>query len=173
MRSCPFSSPSPIPPPPPSSLFHRVWKRSIAVEANVKLAIQGKGSSKDKEKEEEQLLSGLPEHEHLKQPLHVRVESVSSPLRAWENMQRAINMLTPLMTSENEGSDAPATSVGANGVVRAVLGGRMQRVPPRPVPVPYTPYAHYPHPRYGMMSSGFGKVPSRGRGRGRPRGRPY
>jgi len=151
--------------------------KRIAQEANVKLAIQGKGSSKDKEKEEEQLLSGSPEFEHLKQPLHVRVESVSSPLRAWENMQRAINMLTPLMTSENEGSDAPTTAVGANGVVRAVLGARMPRATPRPAPLaPNSPYAYYPAPPwdYGMMRSGFGKVPpSRGRGRGRPRGRPY
>lgn len=168
--------------------------REIAGVANVKLAIQGRGSSKtDDIEEEEKLIDGKTQNEHLKEPLHVRVESCSFPSRAWRNMQYAIDMLVPHMTTQPS-AEAVANAAAAVATAamnkqnraesRPSLGPKAPRYeeydyygeyddyyagyaapPPRARPRPYDPYVMMP-----------GKVhdPSRGRGQGRGRagGRP-
>jgi hypothetical protein len=76
--------------------------KQISMETNVKLSIRGKGSSKEKnpEKEKELAESGKPEFEHLKEPLHVRVDSIGHPSKVWISMQRALDMLGPLVVPD-------------------------------------------------------------------------
>jgi len=131
--------------------------KRIALEANVKIAVQGRGSMKDKEKEQELLNGGSAEHEHLRHPLHVSVETKAPPARAWANMQRALNQLMPLASADG------ATMPAAPPVVP--MRGRLYR-PGAPY---YLPLARYPptayaHP-YAMRASSFGKMRGRGRGR--------
>jgi len=173
--------------------------REIAATANVKLAIQGRGSSKiDDLAEEEKLIDGTSQNEHLKEPLHVRIESHTYPSRAWRNMQWAIDMLVPHLTTN------PSAEVTANAeaALEAANEKAMQRrslqdpyyagYPPvakpvigAPRPPRYNPYtaamAADPYDPYAIGHSlasgryGAGKVhdPNRGRGfgRGAPRGR--
>jgi len=142
--------------------------KSVAMEANVKVAICGKGSTKDKSKEEELIGQGA-EYEHLKDPLHVKIESTSPPSRAWANMQHAVELLQPLLTpDDNFSAGFPSPSP------RGVDSGYYSHVPRPPLHRPY-PYrmmsaaSIYPH---ALRASGFGKIRGRARGRG-GRGRPY
>lgn len=135
--------------------------KRIALESNVKIAVQGKGSSKDKDNEEALVQEGSPENAHLALPLHVTVETTATPNRAWGNMQRAINMLIPLTRADGAGSlpPPPTRGIGARG-----------RPYHRPAPY-YAPY-YPPAPPYGypypMRASSFGKMRGRApRARGR------
>jgi len=147
--------------------------KRVAMEANVKVAICGRGSTKDKSKEKELIGQGA-EYEHLKEPLHVKIESTSPPSRAWANMQHAVELLQPLLTPDDDVSAGiPSPSP------RGVDTGYYSRVPRPPL---HRPVLAHPYP-YRMMSatsiypnalrpSGFGKIRGRARGRG-GRGRPY
>lgn len=53
--------------------------------------------SRDKNKEHELLESGAPEYQHIREPLHVRVESHGPCKQVWTNMAAAMEALAPYM----------------------------------------------------------------------------
>jgi len=137
--------------------------KRIALESNAKIAVQGKGSIRDKDHEEVLMQDGSPENAHLALPLHVTVETTAAPNRAWANMQRAVNMLIPLTRADGAGLPPPPPPASRGLGLR----GRPYH---RPAPY-YAPY-YPPAPPYGypyaMRASGFGKMRGRGpRARGR------
>jgi len=71
--------------------------KKLCTETNTRMAILGRGSTKEKAKEEELLGSGLPEYQHIREPLHVRVESHGPFKQVWTNMAAAIDSLAPYM----------------------------------------------------------------------------
>jgi len=141
--------------------------KRVAMEANVKVAICGKGSTKDKSKEKELIGQGA-EYEHLKDPLHVKIESTSPPSRAWANMQHAVELLQPLLTpDDNFSAGIPSPSL------RGVDTGYYSHVPRPPLHRPALPHPYpyrmmsatsiYPH---ALRASGFGKIRGRARAEG-------
>jgi len=121
--------------------------KKIALETKTRIAILGQGSAKKNMNVQELIESGDPAHMHLKEPLHVRVESYGGCQHVWANMAKAMEQLLPFMTPD-ETYQPPQPMYGGYG------GGYGD------------PYA------YGGYEGGF--PPARGRGRGRggpPRGR--
>jgi len=135
--------------------------KKIALETKTRIAILGQGSAKKNTNVQELVESGDPSHLHLKEPLHVRVESYGGCQHVWANMAKAMEALMPFMTPD-ETYTPPAPMYGG-------YGG-------------YDPYAYpaYPEQAYppppprgrGMRARGRGEMPFRGLGRGAPRGAP-
>jgi len=110
-----------------------------------KIAILGKGSKKDKAKEEELLKSGEEEHAHLKEPLHVLIDIKAPRADAHLRMHIALleiyKFLIPADEQENQYNQGPFGFGGGFGGPPRGRGG----------------------PRGGPRGRG-------GRGRGAPRG---
>jgi len=152
--------------------------KQISSENNVKLAIKGKGSSKerDPEKEKELAESGKPEHEHLKEPLHVRIDTIGHPSKVFISMQRALNMLAPLVDPDGKSSVNGSGSGEGSKSFGSPYGG---------FEGPFGDYGFGPPMRgrgwginpmmqnYARGMSGFGKARGRGAPWGRGRGLPY
>jgi len=129
--------------------------KKICTETKTQLAILGRGSTKDRSKEDKLLESGLPEHQHLREPLHVRVISHGPLKEVWTNMAAAMDALAPFMKPDDE------------------------YVPPPPSPWRRDTgfgEGYQQAPAFGKSHPGRGapRGSGDGRGRGRPeRGRPY
>jgi len=138
--------------------------KKIALETKTRIAILGQGSAKKNTNVHELVESGDPSHLHLKEPLHVRVESYGGCQHVWANMAKAMEALMPFMTPD-ESYTPPAPAYGYGGY--------------DPYAYPAYPEHGYPPPGHGfpgaprgMRGRGRGEVPFRGgRGRGAPRGR--
>merc|ERR1719334_2296752 len=74
--------------------------KKLCTETNTRTAILGRGSTRDRNKEQELLDSGAPEHQHIREPLHVRVESHGPCKQVWTNMAAAIDALAPYMVPD-------------------------------------------------------------------------
>ncbi|XP_053207454.1 branchpoint-bridging protein-like [Panonychus citri] len=62
-------------------------------ETQTKMAILGKGSMRDKKKEEELTSSGNPKYLHLKEDLHVEISTFAPPAEAYTRMGHALNQV--------------------------------------------------------------------------------
>jgi len=74
--------------------------KKIALETKTRIAILGQGSAKKNTNIQELIESGDPTHLHLKEPLHVRVESYGGCQHVWANMAKAMEALMPFMTPD-------------------------------------------------------------------------
>ena len=70
--------------------------------SKVKMSIMGRGSSKDRSKEEELCESGDPQYEHLKEPLHVVISAKSTRMEAHRRLASACRELNKFMGPVNE-----------------------------------------------------------------------
>jgi len=138
--------------------------KKIALETKTRIAIMGQGSAKKNTNVQELIESGDPTHLHLKEPLHVRVESYGGCQHVWANMAKAMEALMPFMTpDETYTPPAPAYGYGAYDPYGAYPAYPEHGYPP--------PGQGFPGGR-GMRGRGRGEAPFRGgRGRGAPRGR--
>ncbi|KRX14291.1 KH domain-containing, RNA-binding, signal transduction-associated protein 2 [Trichinella nelsoni] len=59
-----------------------------------RIYVLGRGSSRDKSREEELLATGDPKFTHLKDPLHVRIEVIAPPYIAFQRLACALSELT-------------------------------------------------------------------------------
>lgn len=75
--------------------------KKLCTETNTRMAILGRGSTRDRNKEQELLESGAPEYQHIREPLHVRVESHGPCKQVWTNMAAAIDALAPYMKPDD------------------------------------------------------------------------
>jgi len=133
--------------------------KKIALETKTRIAILGQGSAKKNSNVAEMLESGDPAHLHLKEPLHVRVESFGGCQHVWANMAKAMEALMPFMVPDDTYQPPQPMYGGAYGGYGdpyAGYGGFEQGYPPA---------------GRGMRGRGRGEAPFRGRGRGAPRGR--
>lgn len=135
-----------------------------------RMAILGKGSMKDKKKEEELSVSEEAEHAHLKEPLHVLIDIKAPRSEAHRRMSEALIEVYKFMVppdkaeanqqqQQQQFSQGPFDGYGGGGFGNGgygSFGGYPQdfRAPPPP-------------PRGGQQR---GRGGPRGRGRGGPRG---
>lgn len=67
-----------------------------------RISILGRGSTRNKEKEEELSLSGDPKHEHLKEPLHVLIEVEAIKSEAHIRLGTALAEIYKYLVPEND-----------------------------------------------------------------------
>jgi len=92
--------------------------KEIAQATGCKLSILGKGSMRDKEKEEESRRSNDPKFHHLYDELHIQVEVLAPPLEGYARLQAALSDLKPLLIPGEE------DYAGARDSFRGRGGGR-------------------------------------------------
>ncbi|VDO94007.1 unnamed protein product, partial [Soboliphyme baturini] len=67
--------------------------QNLIQQTKCRIYVLGRGSSRDKSKEEELIASGDPKYAHLKDPLHVRVEVIAPPAIAYQRLAHALGEL--------------------------------------------------------------------------------
>lgn len=72
--------------------------RAVQETTKTKMAILGAGSLRDDSKEKELLSSGDPKFQHLKQKIHLQVDSLGPPSEAYYRMAHALSELRKIMT---------------------------------------------------------------------------
>ncbi|CEF64696.1 Protein quaking [Strongyloides ratti] len=77
--------------------------KQLEHETNCKILVRGKGSIKDKKKEEANY--GKPNWEHLEEELHVLIQCEDTPNRAKIKIKNAIKQIEKLLIPAPEGSD--------------------------------------------------------------------
>jgi len=117
-----------------------------------KIAVLGKGSMKDKAKEEELRASEEKEHQHLKEPLHVLIDIKAPRADAHLRMHIALMEIYKFMTPQDKQSQEQFEH------------------PPPPPPFGGFGFGGPPPPRGGFRGGPRGRARGRGGPRGGPRG---
>jgi len=76
--------------------------KGLVVSTKTKISILGKGSAKDKSKEEELSKSDDPEHAHYKEPLHVLVQVKAPKITAHRRISQALKELNYYMVPQRD-----------------------------------------------------------------------
>ena len=76
--------------------------KAIQASSKTKIYILGRGSTRDKEKEEECIESDDPKYEHLKEPLHILIRSEASKGQAHAQLAAALAEVKKYMMPEND-----------------------------------------------------------------------
>lgn len=76
--------------------------KALQAAAKTKMSILGRGSTRDKAKEEELSKSDEPEHQHLKDPLHVLITVSCKKIDAHRRVAAALRELNKFMDPSNE-----------------------------------------------------------------------
>lgn len=71
--------------------------RAVQESTKTKMAILGAGSLRDEAKERELLSNGDPKYQHLKQKLHLQVDSLAPPAEAYYRLSHALAELRKIM----------------------------------------------------------------------------
>ncbi|KAM7372851.1 hypothetical protein PAMP_007746 [Pampus punctatissimus] len=130
-----------------------------------KMSILGKGSMRDKEKEEELRQSGEAKYHHLNEDLHVLIEVFAPPAEAYARMGHALEeikkFLIPLLFGSGQLIFSPSTVMRIQCVI---LGGKSSRggVPPLHAAVPRGAAPRGAPPSRAPSSRGRGVQRARG-----------
>lgn len=76
--------------------------KGLVLSTKTKISILGKGSSKDKSKEEELAKSEEPEHAHFKEKLHVLIQVKAPKISAHRRMSQALKSLNYYMVPHRD-----------------------------------------------------------------------
>lgn len=76
--------------------------KALQKDCDAKISVLGKGSIKDKKKEEELIISDDAEHQHLKEALHVAIEVKGPRAEAHWRMANALTEVYKFMTPPKE-----------------------------------------------------------------------
>ena len=145
--------------------------KGLVLSTKSKISILGKGSSKDKAREEEMSKSDDPEHAHFKEPLHVLVQVKGPKITAHRRIAAALKELNHYMVPQRDdrqeqmeerpfvnegeiarpvgrGPQAPIIRVGIPPPGAVILGeepqrGESRRGRPEPPLDSYTPVSYY------------------------------
>ncbi|KAA0197959.1 KH domain containing RNA binding signal [Fasciolopsis buskii] len=125
--------------------------RAVQESTKTKMAILGAGSLRDEAKERELLSNGDPKYQHLKQKLHLQVDSLAPPAEAYYRLSHALAELRKIMLPEStEFPPPPWVPAGSPSMVPRG-GGPMRG-------------GRSPHPRGGFVPTA-GSPTFRGRGK--------
>jgi len=76
--------------------------KNLQQDCKVRMSIMGRGSSKERNKEDELIATGDPQYEHLKEPLHVIVSARANKMEAHRRLAAACRELNKFMGPVNE-----------------------------------------------------------------------
>jgi len=76
--------------------------KNLQTDCKVRISIMGRGSSKERNKEEELIQTGDPQYDHLKEPLHVVVSARANKIEAHRRLAAACRELNKFMGPINE-----------------------------------------------------------------------
>lgn len=136
--------------------------KEISQATGCKLSILGKGSMRDKEKEEESRKSNDPKFHHLYDELHIQVEVLAPPLDGYMRLGAALSEIKPLLQPDPSdyggrdsfrgrgGRGAPHMMPPRGGPRGGATNGRGGRMPPGGYD-PYEPQGYFP-----PYDSGYG-----------------
>jgi len=166
--------------------------QNIAKQYKCHVYILGRGSTRDRAKEQELLVSGDPQYSHYGGPLHVKVETTAAPAVAYQRVAGVLQVLSELLIpvkdthidgittdmpegeqkdgeSKAEGTDSDGNDVGGNGVDKMPNAGMgpMKGFPPNKSGFGGGPRQPFFAPRSGMRGGPGGMRPPFG---GPPRG---
>ncbi|XP_064411469.1 KH domain-containing, RNA-binding, signal transduction-associated protein 2 isoform X2 [Latimeria chalumnae] len=161
--------------------------KRLQEETGAKMSILGKGSMRDKAKEEELRKSGEAKYVHLSEELHVLIEVFAPPGEAYSRMSHALEEIKKFLVPDYNdeirqeqlrelsylnGSEDSSRGRGVRGrgirlPPAAPARGRGGTVPPPPHP----PGRGAPAPRGSQVARGALPVPPAARGVPVPRGR--
>lgn len=82
---------------PKGSTLQRIQEETIT-----KMAILGQGSMRNGEKEQELLNSGDPKYSHLKNRMHLQIDSLGLPSEAYYRLSHALSEVSKVMTPDEE-----------------------------------------------------------------------
>lgn len=152
--------------------------KSLQESTKTRISILGKGSTRDREKEEELSESGDPKNDHFKEPLHIIVSAKAPRSVAHERIANCLSEINKCLDEGNAKSEEHMNrydmrrqdfrgGIGAAGMPMIKVG-----IPPPGAfilnPAPHTGNGK---PRGGGRGGHGGR--GRGRGRGEGRSRPY
>jgi len=104
--------------------------KNIADSTRTKISILGKGSMRDKAKEEELSKSDDPKHEHFKEPLHVLIQVEAPKSEGHARIADALEVIKNcLLPQQDEQMHDPMGEPSHDGF-RAPPGGRLDGTPP-------------------------------------------
>lgn len=75
--------------------------KNIVALTRTKISVLGRGSTRDRDKEEELCQSDDPKHEHFREPLHVLIQVEAPRSDAHERLANAIEEINKCMSPEN------------------------------------------------------------------------
>ncbi|XP_068681090.1 KH domain-containing, RNA-binding, signal transduction-associated protein 2-like isoform X2 [Montipora foliosa] len=148
--------------------------KRLQASTGTKMSILGKGSMREKEKEEELRASGDPKYTHLEEELHVLIEVEAPPGQAHARLGLAIEEIKKFLVPENN------DEIHQEQMREMAILNGMEEVAPAPAPVPVAtpvlraprPHARgVPHPHH-MVHHGRGSPVPRMPSMSRPRGPP-
>ena len=144
--------------------------KALQASSKSKMSILGKGSTKDKKKEEELSKSEDAEHAHLKEPLHVLIQVQAPQIEAHRRMSAALKEVYKFMSPQVENVMPDQTNERQfNDGGRYSGGGEQLRGSPQRTQ-PGTMHHNNYLPQGGGPPLRGGGGPSRGGGGGPPRG---
>ncbi|KAF6777991.1 KH domain containing RNA binding signal [Paragonimus kellicotti] len=126
--------------------------RATQESTKTKMAILGAGSLRDDSKERELLSSGDPKYQHLKQKLHLQVDSLAPPSEAYYRLSHAIAELRKIMLPESTEFPPPPWFTQASPTMMDPRNAGPMRT--GRTPTPHGPF-HVPPP--GSPFRGRGK----------------
>ena len=68
--------------------------KRLQTQTKTRMAILGRGSIKDKRREDDLLFSCHPDHDHLRQDLHVEITALAQPGEAYLRIAQAMAEVT-------------------------------------------------------------------------------
>jgi len=92
--------------------------KTVQEQTNTKMSILGSGSLRNPEKEQELLNSGDPKYNHLRDRLHLQIDSIGNPSEAYYNISYALAEVKKVMIP-----DPTEQSPGQMPMVTPLMGG--------------------------------------------------
>lgn len=146
--------------------------KAIQSCTQTKISVLGKGSTRDRKKEEELLKTGEPKYEHFNEPLHVKVQIDAPKSEAHDRLANVFEEINKCLTAENPevSQSMPYIDDRMGGKFAAVgRGVPMVRIG---IPPPGALVINEQAMR-GAARGGRGGGRGAGRGFGGSRGKPY
>ncbi|XP_065324241.1 KH domain-containing, RNA-binding, signal transduction-associated protein 2-like isoform X2 [Gordionus sp. m RMFG-2023] len=82
--------------------------KRLQEQTGCRMSVLGRGSVRSKEEEDKLLSTGDPKYNHLRQDLHVFIESYAPPLEAYSRVAHAISLLKSYLTPQDFNDDIRA-----------------------------------------------------------------
>lgn len=133
--------------------------KAMTEVSGCRIKILGRGSQRDKAKEEEQRASGEPQYAHLNEDLHLSIDSMMSAPKAYTNVGIALGLVQKCFDPEYNPEEDPDFGSSVDGAAAAPMApghNDYGHGPPQPVYSAPQPAYGAPQPAYGAPQPAYG-----------------